>query len=92
MRFHMTAAAVARDRKLGRQSLEMTELNRKKVTRYRTNGEEAFEDMVGKLGDLDLDVVPENKLGMRRRWVDRKNNGETPAASEDRSGKSDPAL
>ncbi|KAI0100137.1 ribosomal protein L17 [Nemania sp. FL0031] len=55
MRFAMTAAAVARDRALGRPSNELTLMNRSKVLRYRgTNGDRVFNDMVRRIGKLDL--------------------------------------
>ncbi|KAI1105081.1 ribosomal protein L17 [Jackrogersella minutella] len=53
-RFTMTAAAVARDQKLGRESLPLTLMNRAKVTRYRTDGNSAFEVMVRKAAELNL--------------------------------------
>lgn len=43
-RFMMTAKTVARDRMLGREATDVTQMNVKKVTRFR--GEEAFEAMV----------------------------------------------
>ncbi|KAF2973540.1 hypothetical protein GQX73_g172 [Xylaria multiplex] len=61
LRFAMTAAAVARDRALGRKSNELTLKNRSKVLRYRDNGEKAFDDMVKRIGKLDLAGV--NKGG-----------------------------
>ncbi|KAI1133401.1 ribosomal protein L17 [Nemania abortiva] len=55
MRFAMTAAAVARDRALGRASNELTLKNRTKVLRYRgANGDKTFDDMVRRIGKLDL--------------------------------------
>ncbi|KAI8953500.1 ribosomal protein L17 [Xylaria longipes] len=55
MRFAMTAAAVARDRALGRTHNELTAKNRSKVLRYRgTNGQQVFDDMVKRLGKLNL--------------------------------------
>jgi large subunit ribosomal protein L17 len=55
MRFAMTAATVARDRRLGRQHTDLTELNMGKVTRFRKNGEQAFEDMVGRMNGLAVE-------------------------------------
>ncbi|KAI0387155.1 ribosomal protein L17 [Hypomontagnella monticulosa] len=52
LRFAMTAAAVARDERLGRPSNELTLLNRAKVIRYRPNGQAAFDDMVKRVGKL----------------------------------------
>ncbi|KAI0601477.1 ribosomal protein L17 [Biscogniauxia sp. FL1348] len=54
LRFAMTAAAVARDAKLGRPSNQLTLLNRAKVLRYRPDGERQFADMVGRIARLDL--------------------------------------
>ncbi|TRX95208.1 hypothetical protein FHL15_003900 [Xylaria flabelliformis] len=55
MRFAMTAATVARDRALGRRHNELTVKNRTKVLRYRgANGEKVFDDMVQRLGQLNL--------------------------------------
>ncbi|KAI0811994.1 ribosomal protein L17 [Xylaria sp. FL0064] len=56
MRFAMTAAAVARDRALGRQPTELTRKNQRKVLRFRpaADGQKAFDDMVRKIGKLDL--------------------------------------
>jgi hypothetical protein len=45
-RFMMTALAVSRDRMIGRTSHSITELNRRKVTANRLNGEREFEDTV----------------------------------------------
>lgn len=46
MRFHLTAATVARDRKLGQPHSSLTLLNRKKVTQGRKNGDQEFEMLV----------------------------------------------
>ncbi|KAI1468090.1 ribosomal protein L17 [Daldinia caldariorum] len=54
LRFAMTAAAVARDQRLGRPHNQLTLLNRQKVTRYRPDGQAAFDDMVKKVGALRL--------------------------------------
>ncbi|KAI1416321.1 ribosomal protein L17 [Hypoxylon sp. FL1857] len=61
MRFAMTAAAVARDERLGRPSNHLTLLNRSKVTRYRRNGKAAFEDMVKRIAGLRLGGGPRKK-------------------------------
>ncbi|KAI2470890.1 ribosomal protein L17 [Annulohypoxylon bovei var. microspora] len=55
MRFAVTAGAVARDRKLGRESTPLTKMNRKKVTRYRADGPAAFEEMVKKVSKMSLE-------------------------------------
>lgn len=54
LRFAMTAAAVARDERLGRPSRELTLLNRAKVTRFRPGGQTAFDDMVRRVAGLRL--------------------------------------
>ncbi|KAH6631013.1 ribosomal protein L17 [Chaetomium sp. MPI-SDFR-AT-0129] len=54
MRFAVTAAAVARDRMLGKSHTDWTRKNIEKVTRYRKDGRGAFEDMVGKVEELNL--------------------------------------
>ncbi|KAI1806805.1 ribosomal protein L17 [Daldinia bambusicola] len=54
LRFAMTAAAVARDQRLGRAHNPLTLLNRQKVTRFRPDGQAAFDDMVKKVGALRL--------------------------------------
>jgi hypothetical protein len=53
-RFAMTAAAVARDRKLGKSHTDLTTKNIAKVTRYRQEGRDEFEKMVGKIEDMGL--------------------------------------
>ncbi|KAI0184322.1 ribosomal protein L17 [Xylaria flabelliformis] len=65
MRFAMTAATVARDRALGRSHNELTVKNRTKVLRYRgANGEKVFDDMVQRLGQLNLAKVPRNAVAV----------------------------
>lgn len=54
MRFKMTAAAVARDRELGRESSDLTLRNKEKVTRFRKEGESAFESMVERIAKIKL--------------------------------------
>jgi hypothetical protein len=54
MRFAMTAAAVARDRALGKRHTELTQKNISKVTRYRREGRDVFEEMVGKIEGMKL--------------------------------------
>ncbi|KAI0514503.1 ribosomal protein L17 [Xylaria bambusicola] len=54
MRFAMTAAAVARDQALGLPHNELTLKNRGKVLRYRDNGQKVFDDMVERIGKLNL--------------------------------------
>lgn len=54
MRFAMTAAAVARDRGLGREHTDITSKNIEKVTRFRPGGKDELEGMVTKIGELKL--------------------------------------
>lgn len=54
LRFAITAAAVARDQKLGRESQPLTLLNKGKVTRFRKNGPAAFDKMVARMAEIDL--------------------------------------
>ncbi|KAI8633770.1 ribosomal protein L17 [Xylariaceae sp. FL1651] len=71
LRFAMTAAAVARDRALGRPSNELTRMNHAKVVRYRGDGgQKAFDDMVRKIGKLDLAGV------VKKKTTTTKNGGE----------------
>lgn len=53
-RFAMTAAAVARDRALGKEHAELTVRNMAKVTRFRKDGLDAFESMIKRVGKLNL--------------------------------------
>ncbi|KAI0412248.1 ribosomal protein L17 [Xylaria grammica] len=73
LRFAMTAAAVARDRALGRESNELTLKNRFKVLRYRDNGEKTFNDMVETIGKLDLAGVKEGGRNKNARVVEKEN-------------------
>lgn len=54
MRFAVTAAAVARDRDLGREHSELTRRNWAKVIRFRKDGENVFETMVERTRRLQL--------------------------------------
>ncbi|KAI0879131.1 ribosomal protein L17 [Hypoxylon argillaceum] len=65
MRFAMTAAAVARDRALGRASNELTLKNRAKVVRYRSDGPKAFDFMVRRIAKLNLAGVGKGTAGGR---------------------------
>jgi hypothetical protein len=49
MRFAMTAATIARDRKFGRNHSDITRMNIQKVTQFREGGMAALEEMVGLL-------------------------------------------
>ncbi|KAB5535092.1 ribosomal protein L17 [Coniochaeta sp. 2T2.1] len=54
LRFTVTAAAVARDREMGKEHNDLTERNMKKVTQFRKGGVVAFEEMVQKVQELNL--------------------------------------
>ena len=56
IRFTITAAAVARDLREGKESTELTQKNVEKVTRYRKGGKREFEDMVERVRELELGV------------------------------------
>lgn len=68
VRFMMTAMAVARDRKLGRESNGLTNMNVKKVTRYRKDGEATFQDKVealaAKMNSMGLAAEQETAEGV----------------------------
>jgi ribosomal protein L17 len=55
MRFAMTAAAVARDRELGKEHNELTVRNLNKVTRFRKHGKEDFESLVERVQNMNLE-------------------------------------
>ncbi|KAI1812529.1 ribosomal protein L17 [Poronia punctata] len=78
MRFAVTAAAVARDRALGRESTDLTLKNRLKTVRYRKEGEKVFETMVKTMGKLDLGNI---KSQTARGSGSGKTKGEDAAAA-----------
>lgn len=59
MRFAMTAATVARDEVLGRDSTHITKLNVKKVTAYRKDGETEFRALVEEIKERDGEAIQE---------------------------------
>lgn len=62
VRFAMTAATVARDEVLGKEtSNEITHLNIKKVTAYRKDGEKEFRKLVDKIKKRDADTFMEQE-------------------------------
>ena len=67
MRFAMTARTIARQREMGVEMNEMTKKNMEKVVRYRKDGEQALEDMVSKLGGLEVGTR-DNSESTERRW------------------------
>ncbi|KAJ9141674.1 hypothetical protein NKR23_g7758 [Pleurostoma richardsiae] len=71
MRFAMTAAAVARDRALGKQHTDLTKMNVAKVTRFRKNGPEELESMVSRIGKLSLDRDVDRTTGLHKRRAAR---------------------
>ncbi len=54
-RFAMTAAAIARDRMLGKPHTPITRKNIEKLTRFRTDGETELESLVTKINKFKLD-------------------------------------
>ena len=71
LRFALTAAAVARDRDLGRSHNPVTERNWAKAIRYRKEGEDEFEAMVAKtrkmhLGDAGVELADIEPVIVRR--------------------------
>ena len=92
LRYAMTAAAVARDQRLGRPSTELTLLNRAKVVRYRGEGaEDRFDDMVRRMGALQLHKsgsadgmpkVPDPPLPKKRRSASRAAAGPRARAAK----------
>jgi len=62
MRFAMTAATVARDRKLGKDHNELTIKNMRKVTQFRKDGNRAFEDLADKISNLNLGMRTSSKF------------------------------
>ncbi|KAH7026288.1 ribosomal protein L17 [Microdochium trichocladiopsis] len=68
LRFAFTAAAVARDRSLGRESKPLTLLNQQKVTRFRKDGEAKFDKMVERMAGINLGTptaAPRNPLRVK---------------------------
>ena len=56
LRFAITAAAVARDRALGKPHTDLTQRQIEKVTRFRPDGAAQLEDMVRRTAKLRLDA------------------------------------
>ena len=54
-RFAMTAAAIARDRMLGKPHTPITRKNIEKLTRFRSDGETELESLVTKINKFKLD-------------------------------------
>ncbi|CAD6505093.1 BgTH12-00591 [Blumeria graminis f. sp. triticale] len=67
IRFAMTAKTVSRTRKEGKPINEITDFFRKKVTRFRPNGEAEFDQMVEKLNTLEVSER-NNADSKERRW------------------------
>jgi len=67
IRFAMTARTIARQRERGEEMNEMTKRNMEKVIRYREDGEEELEQMVTKLGKLEVGER-DNSDSQERRW------------------------
>lgn len=56
MRFHITAASVARDRQTGNPHSDLTLINMRKVTQGRENGKREFEKLVEKFEDMKVSL------------------------------------
>ncbi|KAK7698867.1 54S ribosomal protein L8, mitochondrial [Diaporthe eres] len=59
MRFAMTAATVARDEVLGRDSAHITKMNVKKVTAFRQDGEREFRALVDEIKEREGEAIQE---------------------------------
>lgn len=57
MRFAMTAATVARDEVLGRDSAHITKMNVKKVTAFRQDGEQEFRALVDEIKEREGEAI-----------------------------------
>ncbi|KAF3057985.1 54S ribosomal protein L8, mitochondrial [Daldinia childiae] len=75
LRFAMTAAAFAREQRLGRPHNALTLLNRQKVTRFRPGGQAAFDEMVKRVEGLRLGVK-----GAAGQGAGAQGQGEAPAS------------
>ncbi|RDW60952.1 prokaryotic ribosomal protein L17 [Coleophoma cylindrospora] len=64
MRFAMTARTIARLRGEGKEVDNLTQYNVDKVTRFRPNGEQALEEMVEKVNDLEIG----DRTALEARW------------------------
>jgi large subunit ribosomal protein L17 len=67
IRFAMTARTIARERGEGKGLGEMTARNIDKVTRFRPGGEDALEEMVEKVRELEVGER-DNASSTERRW------------------------
>lgn len=61
MRFAMTARVIAKELGEGQERSEITNLNVKKVTQFRENGEEELQALAEKLRELNVDNEPVKK-------------------------------
>ena len=62
MRFAMTAKTLAWERATKKKPRELTAFNVKKVTRFRPNGREELEELVGKLEEREGEVDEERRM------------------------------
>ncbi|KAI1874184.1 uncharacterized protein JN550_002763 [Neoarthrinium moseri] len=85
MRFHMTAATCARDQRLGRAPTAITELNRRKVTRFRAGGRAEFDAMVEQMKGLGFGATPDERRARRDDRIAAL--AEDPKGSTARAGK-----
>lgn len=94
MRFAMTAATVARDEVLGRDSAHITKMNVKKVTAFRQDGEREFRALVDEIKEREGEVIRERaekeraahdslyKFHIDRPKMRRRRSGDQQAAEE----------
>lgn len=78
MRFHMTAAAVARDRELGKEHNELTMRNMNKVTRFRKHGKDDFETLVERVQGLNLEGTAKDTTEKKPWWKYNEQPGKDP--------------
>jgi hypothetical protein len=81
MRFHMTAATVARDEKLGLKRTAITRLNRRKVVRFRHNGPAEFDALVTRMREFGFGESVEEQTARRDARI-AKLKAESEAAEE----------
>lgn len=67
IRFAMTARTIAKEREEGRESNEMTARNIDKVTRFRRDGPQELEAMIGKIRSLEQGER-DNAVSEEKRW------------------------
>jgi hypothetical protein len=92
MRFHMTAATVARNEALGIGANKITLLNRKKVTQFREGGKEEFKVMVQRLRRLGFGDSPEEKKARHDARLERLKEAKKDKKPGENQSKATPPL